>query len=476
MSLLPLHSSSAFGTTIQDNLTILIDLDNSALGPTSEKVSSAVRHLCGIKFPNDEFESLNLDNFYEIAKDYYRQIKHLDPTGRQLLSFLSYLSGYYHELRHAHDLLATTYGQGLLHDTFDCYQNFPSVMTALSNWLSEDEGRRIPIPLSENLDLLADLPEDLKKLMSHYSKIRSNITGFQHPQRASPAGLTTIHLLECSAFDIQIDFIHDVFGDEAVFVLTEFVQRGQRSRVYLQIRNELAETFYARGFRGWGLGTIINYLLWSSLVGTTFPGQKVNEGPNSVILCEALVEHVIRNAVEMELPVIRKLVQDFFDYWGFLTTEQMISRVNQELVKRVAKLEKAWKRLGEEGIQLDFVKAYESFANAYSRMNQWIEGNPMAYFGQRNYVWCVMGGLLPSVHLKVKLNGSVYDFMSKGYEIIPFDAWENITFISTMFKLLVQRRIPSSRSFFENICLNILNKKIWNGVQLKFMDRSDFFN
>jgi len=419
VNLLPLYSSSAFGATIQDNLTILIDLDQSVLGPISKQVSLAVRHLCGLIFPDDDLELLNLDDFYEVAKDYYEQIKYIDPTGRQMMSFLACLSGYYHELRHAHDLLATGYGQELIFTSLNCYQNLPALLTALADWLAQDERRRIPLPISAGLDF----PDDIRKLLRYYDKVHSDIREFKKPKRASHAGLTTTHLLEGSAINTQLDFVHDVFGEEAVFALTEFIQRGRRSRVYLQIRNEVAETFYARGFRGWGLGAIINYLLWCSLMVTTFPGKKYQEGPTSVTLYEALAEHISRLADQMELPRVRELVLDFYERWGFLTPEQMVSRVDQTLVERASKVEQAWQRYGEEGRQLGFVEAYRSFTKAFSHINQWIRDHPEGYFGQRYYVWCVMGGLLPSVHVKLKLNGSVHDFMTKGYDIIPFSGW-----------------------------------------------------
>lgn len=477
MSLLPLHSSSAFGTTIQDNLTILIDLDHSAFGPTSKLVSSAVRHLCDFVFPEDDLEPVTINNFDEIAKDYYKQMKYLDPTGTQLLTFLAYLSGYYHELRHVHDLLSTTYGQDLLFRTLNCSQNTPALLSTLADWQIRSKGRRIPLPISESLDL----PKNIKRLLHYYDKTRSDIRAFQNPRKASPAGLTTTHLLEASAIDVQLDFIHDLFGEEGVFELTKFIQKGQRSRVYLQIRNDLAEIFYAKGFRGWGLGAIINYLLWCSLTGTTSPGKRLNEGPTSVVLFEALAEYVARLAdpERVEFSQIKELVSEFYERWSFLTPEQMICRVNQVLTRRASKaLETAQQH--EARFSLEFAKAYKSFIEAFKVINERILENPENYFGGRRYAWCVVARLLPSVHIKLRIDGKLHDFMSRGSDIIPFLGWNLITGMSTVFKMFMEGRSLSFLCFpetlLENICFDILKKEGWGDIHLKFEDKGSLFN
>jgi hypothetical protein len=90
VSLSPLYSSSAFAVTAQENLSLLVNLDQNSLGQTSQLVSTAVRQLCGLFLPNDELDPIRLDEYYDVAKDYYEQIKRADPTGKQCLMFLSY--------------------------------------------------------------------------------------------------------------------------------------------------------------------------------------------------------------------------------------------------------------------------------------------------------------------------------------------------------------------------------------------------
>src|SRR5688572_2541122 len=114
MSFNPFYSSSNFGVTTPDSLTLLLDLENSALGPTSPEVASAVCHLCGLLEADDSLKPIPLDDYYAVAKDYYDRFLNDDPSGLQCLTLTSYVSAYFHELRHVHDLISTGYGQNLL--------------------------------------------------------------------------------------------------------------------------------------------------------------------------------------------------------------------------------------------------------------------------------------------------------------------------------------------------------------------------
>jgi hypothetical protein len=142
MSLLPLYSSSAFGVTTEENLALLINLDSSGLGPTSPLVANAVRHLCGLFLKDDELKPIPIDDYYAVARDYYERIGREDKTGVQALSFLSYVSAYFHEIRHVHDLLATNYGQTVLFKNLNYYQNLPTIIAGLAEWQARNRPPR----------------------------------------------------------------------------------------------------------------------------------------------------------------------------------------------------------------------------------------------------------------------------------------------------------------------------------------------
>ncbi len=480
MSLLPLYSSDAFGTTLQGSMTIFIDLDKNSLGPTSQEVSIAVRHLCGLTFPDESLPSISTDNYYEVARDYYEQIKRLDSTGAQLLTFLAYVSGYYHELRHAHDLLATTYGQEILFRYMNYYQNIWSIIDVLARWLAKNEERRIPLPLRSNQDLMGSLPPELNNIDRQYLNEISEIKRFIYPKRTSPTRLTVMHLLEGSAVNTQFDFLEDVFGDEAVFLLTQFIQKGKRSRVYLQIRNELAEELGARDFEGQGVGTILNYILWCSLMGTTFPNKSWRDAPKSVTLFEALLEHVLMSAKQLDFVSVQDAVIDFYEQWGFIHPQKIIDRTQEQLNSRVNKIEAAMNTYGKDSLAGLVNRAYVSFTKAYASINQYIKEVPEIYFDQKWYVGAVLSGLLPSIFVKLKVNGEVQDFMSIGTKVISYSDWSTMNIASTLFKLLMEGRSTggstSPASFYENLCIRVLSSQRWSGVSLRFEDKSDLFN
>jgi len=485
MSLLPLYSSSAFGVTTQDAVTILVDLDHSALGPTPEIVSSAVRHLCGFSLPGDKFHSITVGDYYDVANDYYAQIKSQDRTGKDTLIFLAYLSAYYHELRHAHDLLATNFGQSVILANLNYYQNLPGLIRGLITWQTKSTNRSVPLPLYDNMGVLADAPDSVRELLTRYRKFHLNLLSNYQPDKASPAGLTLNHLLECSATNIQLDFIHDLFGWDALFDLINFIQRGKRSRFYLRIRNDIAEAFASRGFNGKETGTTINYLLWCGLMGTRFRDAEPKDSPSNLILYEAMVEYVTRNADKLDLDSVNKLIQDFCDMWELKTPQHMVLETQNFLDQIAIKMRQRWQEVdneflksnvAEESLGSQLSKYHTNFIEAFKQLNQLITTNPEVFFGQRLYVWSVIAGKLPSVRLFIKINHTVYDTMSHGYEIIPSATWGFMTRLAAAFKLLMHGRTQSAFSFIEDSAFKLLTETNFGGNHLRVQDKGPLFN
>lgn len=474
-----LYAPSAYGATLQDNLTVLIDLDHSAFGHPTEDVGLAIRHMCGLALPADNLSPLTFDDYDEVAKDYYERIGREDPTGQQLLIFLIYVSGYFHELRHAHDLIGTTYGQEVLYQKLNLYHNTPYVLEAFAHWLEEDPKRRVPLPLSLQLGELADLEnyDQLCDLLDHYSSVQSDIAAFDSPSHARHTVLRTEHLLETSAIDVQLDFVHDLFGDEAVYILTEFIGGGGRADVYLRIRNDLAEAFHSSGYRGYGLGAIINYLVWCALMGSVPPGGKLGETPSPTILFEAITEYVLRNSQARELTSVRDDLRHFYSSWGILPPQHMIEHMKTKLSKRHAEFAEGIATLapGDE-YRLGFVKADEYFIEAFHKMTDFMDSQLEGYFGGRRYVWNVILGVLPSVHVKVRVNGTEHDTMSSGTSTVHPDEWTLVAAMSTIFNLLARGRGMTRVPFFEDTCFKVLTTTGWGNVPLRFRDVGPLFS
>lgn len=466
MSLSPLYSSSAYGITSPDNLSLLINLDYSSLGPTPKLVANAVRHLCGLLFPDENLKPIPFDNYYEIATEYYQQIAMSDPTGRNLMIFLSYFSTYFHEIRHVHDLLSTAYGQTILFSNFNFYQNVPVLLNALHTWQTKNPQNLIPIPILGNLELLTGLPEDILQLINKYPGMHESLNNIEQTG-ALYSNLSVTHLLECSATISQLELIGDVFGHDAVLDFIKYIQTGNHShskldiqisksvdtlRLYLHIINEFYEVFEAKGFHG-NIGTAIRYICWCSLFGATFHDKPRTEGISVMAFYEALVEYTIRKAESVELHHIQDIVDDFCRKWGLMTPKEMALRTGIERENILNKLEKTWQ--SRDDLDFSFIHCYRGFTKGYNDMCKTIIDFPESYF--ENYAWAVMYGVLPSVRVLVKVDNSVYTFMSSGYGILEPDDWEDVAQLSITLKLLLNGRdLKSPFAFIEDVCFNTL--------------------
>lgn len=468
-----LNNSSAFGLTIQDNLTVFVNLDKSLLGETEPYVISAVRHLCGMLLPDDDYEQINLDDYYEIAQRYFKSIKEKDRTGQQLRIFLSYLSGFFHEIRHSHDLLATTYGQDFLYVKLNCYQNIPIVLSSLEEWQLKHPNKRIPIPLKDSLGNFKDLPAEVYSLLNHYIKMNDKIKELNKPTTNIYSNFSTTHLFEAIAINVQLDFVHDIFGDEGVLILTDLIRKSKKASLYLRIRNEFMNYFMSKGIYKYGLGTVINYILWCSIVGSTFPRREFSERPHPVVLFKGLSEHIRSNTETWDISKIKKLCNDYLCKWGLLTTEEVIDRYKTELHNRLNKLERMYQQLGVNNNTI--IEGYRSFVKAYEMIQSIINIEPDAYFGQRRYVWSAMRGIMPSISYKMKSNNQTNDFMSHGIKLIEYENWNTLTFYSAVLKLLTFGRSSFNNTFYEDIVFNTLIKNN-KGKGLLFSDSSKLFS
>jgi hypothetical protein len=466
MSFFPLNASSAFGVTAQENVTIFMDLDQSSLGKTPKLVASAVRHLCGLNTPEDAVEPLSFDDYDEVARQYYGTIIQSDRTGKSALIFLSYLSTFFHELRHAHDLLATSYGQDILFLTLNCYQNVPGLLAELTKWQNKGLERNIPLPLSHINN--TELPTFVRDVATRYLDVKNRITEFRAPRVTSPAGLTVGHLLEGSATEIQLGFIHELFGDQGLFELITLIQRSKGSRLYLQIRNEIIEGFSAKGFRDLREALYaMNYILWCALIGTTFPNKKLSEGPTNTVLYEALITYVLRYVKRMDFSEVQEIVISFYHKWGLLTPNQMIDRFSSFLDNRAGNLEQLWRQNEVNVPKINFTNAYRSFSQSYRSFTQWIQEHPSYYFKPEVYGWAVVSGFLPSVYILVKFEGEIHGFMTDGRSGPSLEEWQSITNFSTIFKLFFEGRNRTPLSFFEDKVFEYLRE---TGLKFRIKD------
>jgi len=436
MSLSPLYSSSAFGVTTPDCLTLLINLDNSIFGPTSKEVAAAVSHLCGFYEPGEQRKPILADSFYQLANDYYERFRRSEDTsGNQSLSFICYVSAYYHELRHVHDLLSTAYGQSVLFTNLNYYQNMPALVAELSKWQESHPTRSIKLPLRADAFEMTDIDDNIRKLISQFPRLHRSLGQWDHTGEGFHDRLTVRHLLECSATNAQILFVNDVFGEEAYLRLIEFISEGEAAPAYWQINSDVVEAFYAKGFRGKGLGKLISYLAWCALFGGIEGGGATGNGVAIVNFYHGLVEHVLHHIDVIDFESVRRLVDEFCDAWGLQTPAGTVKETRADFENLAHRMETAWHGSGVSEIGAPLVAAYKKIVDAFVDINEVIAKLPEQYFG--NYFWLVASGRLPSAHFFVKRNGQLLHGLTAGSELLPVDDWDYIAQMSNVLTVLL---------------------------------------
>lgn len=434
----PLHEAAGFGSTLHESMSIWIDLDSCPLGPIDPLVLTAIRHLCGFYGQQAGFAPVTWENFDVLAKQYYDKIASLKDSGTQRLIFMAYLSGFFHELRHVHDLMATTYGQGILFKFFNCYQNTPQLLAELTDWQRRNPTGKIPLPLVSTIETGEILSEEMGRLLAAYSKASRDMESLETHEFANTPKLTVTRLLEASAVNAQLGLINELFGSHAYYHFLTFINQGSNAQTYLQVRNDLNELFESRDVKGSGLGAVIDYLIWATLTLTSHASSPLSEGPNPVLLFEALAEYVIRRAGILQFDSIVKIVDEFYDEWGFKRPRLVMREYHDVLEKRRANLAEHWHdpELQEFSILSD---TYEGLVKSHSRTNDWLKDHPELYFGP-NYFWSVVGRRLPSALAIVRHNGRIERFLTPGETTIPYEGWDTTVILATTINILLKGR------------------------------------
>jgi hypothetical protein len=473
VSLFTLNEASAFGQLTHDSLAISINLDQNGLATPELYTATAIRHLLGLLMPSDDLQPIAWDQFDRVAKEYDHAITERDPSGRQRLVFHAYLSGYFHELRHAHDLLGTVYGQEVLFQLLNCYQNAPALLGALASWQLKNPSRRVPIPLHKYVDELPDLPNEIVNLVRRYEEVYDSIRRFQAAPRAMYSLLDIVHLLETSATNTQLAFLNDIFGPEATFDLTSMIAESARSRLYLQARNEIRDIILSRRFVGANLSAVINYLVWCALMGMTPRGRKLSEGPSPVVVFEALIEHLLSTSREWDLESARAGVQDFCVTWDLHTPQEMRDRYADIMKKRAASFAASEGIGGERDLGV-FGECYPAVIEAHERIQGLIESNSDLHFKGETYVWAVLAGNYPSVLLRVRHQGQVHDFVSRGEECLQPHQWVMMDLLSMAARMMIMGFGTTGDHPLEEHLFDLLTVDGWNGHRFQFEDRALF--
>jgi hypothetical protein len=270
----------------------------------------------------------------------------------------------------------------------------------------------------------------------------------------------------------KIDFVYDIFGADGANRLIDVIASNDRSTIYLEMRNELAERFAQRFPRGIGLGTIINYLVWCSLQMTARKGEPLESGPSPVTLFEALIEHVLRTVRDLDLHHVTQAVGAFYREWDFslpfAVAEEQRARV-EDYARRFTEQLAQFLWASERPLSM----AYRALTTAYDSITRLIASAPEQFFAQRSYVWSALAGVWPSIYVKARWDGNIHNHMTIGTPLIPFEQWDSIAIHAGMFQFLMRGPHHGSVGFFDDYCRQLLTEPPF---AFRLVDRSGLFS
>ena len=461
-----LHAPSPFGATATDSLSVLIDFDDGPLGALPDHVVSAVRRFTGLQLGDPQFEIARYDDYEVQAREQYAELERGDPSGRDSLLFAVYLSTYFHELRHVHDLLSTTYGQEGFFHLFNHYQNTGSLLEALTDWSAKGDGRRIPLPVAGDAGLWGELPQPLHELLRRDRELTERLEDMNRRRSSVVDEVQVVHLLEASAVSAQLGFLNDVFGYEVPHRVTEFMRDSGGQRVYLDLRSDMVDTFFLAGHRDERSSTTLNYLIWCSLTGASATDGDLASGPHPTVLFRALHEHVLHRCKELDFGAVREAVDEFCQEWGLRTPNENADHYSNVCKRRLADYEKKSKEIPNAD---KWYGVYASVTNTRAKTRKTILDLGEAYFSPGAYGWMVLQRALPAVHVKVRLRGEISDVMSQGSDVQPPEDWAMLAAFASTYQLLMKGRYRARPRFLEDIVFDRLVETGWRrGAPLRF--------
>ncbi|MEP4989571.1 MAG: hypothetical protein ABJV68_18060 [Paracoccaceae bacterium] len=475
------YASSSFAQLSPDTITAFIDLDRNGLGSTSKGVSDEVKRLCGLCLPSDQLPKVPLNEYYDQCVEARARIKKDARDPRADLQFLCYFSGFFHELRHAHDLLSTTYGQDLFFNRLNLYQNLPAMLSLIATHQKDNPMSSVGIPiLNDDIAKIA-LGQDFEKIITKYDSFSKGLAAFEMPRLSSYDRFSVRHLLEASATLTQFDFVFDLYGEEGYQRISQYVSGSPNSEIYLRLINKFSAQMSDAGFRGYGASAVHCQLIWTALNGATSHNMLAQDGVSSVVLYEALSAKLIRSvkerrASESHAEWASRCCSEFFDDWGLMQAKETVIRSSKRLHERANRLSEATNEASLVGDRARATDISQHFSNLYDDLTSHAVDHTSDFFSQRIYVYKAVAGAYPAIAVKCKRDGVINDFESVGYSNVDFEVLNDVTFFSVLFDVLVEGRHSSGLSALENMYYRVLCDEGWNGIKLTFHDKSVIFD
>lgn len=459
-----LASSASFGQALTDSLIIYLDLDQSGLGPTPPEVGAAVCRLLGLTDPDrtTRADAKSTDDIYAAAHADLERFQREDPSGRAALIFVAYVSTFFHEARHVHDLLSTGFGLDLLAAQFNYYQNALPLAVHLREWQT-DTSERVPVPIPADHPAIRSWVPQAVHLVERYRSLGSRMERAGAPDRGIYAWMSNIHLLEASAGVVQLDITHDLFGDNGVVLFDTLVRKGASARKYMWLISDFGELMEKRSKAREKIGRMMAFLLWTSLQGTRRHSSEAELSPVAVF--HAMADFVSRRAGgAIDVSQIQSLLDEFCMLWKLPLPAVTLAANRERLQTRTDKFVEGWHAIDAEAPAL-FADVFVGLGDTYLRLTEQIQAAPEVYFVGRFYSHALLMGYLPALRIDFKLGDSIHTAFTPGQPCLDPAVWDKAALYSALLSVLIKGRCTFPIPYLEERAFEFLSGEI--GLRLK---------
>jgi hypothetical protein len=459
-----LASSAAFGQALTDSLVIYLDLDQSGLGPTPPEVGAAVRRLLGLTGPDRTMpaDTEAIGNIYTTARADLERFQRDDPSGRTALIFVAYVSTFFHEARHVHDMLSTGFGLDILTAHFNYYQNAIPLAGHLRKWQG-DTGLPIPMPVAADHPAIQSWNPRAARMVEWYGTLTSRMERAGAPDRGIYSWMSNIHLLEASAGMVQLDITHDLFGDEGIVLFGRLVRRGAAARKYMWLINDFVELVERRSKAPEKIGRMMAFLLWTSLQGSRGDSSEAELSP--VAFFHAAADFVSRRADgAIDVAQMRPLLDEFCELWKLPLPAATLTANRERWQVRMDRFVQEWQAI-DAAAPAHFVDIFIGLRDAYLRLLQQIQTMPEIYFGGRFYSHAILMGQLPALRIDFRFGDTIYTGFTPGLPCLDPAIWDKAAFYSAILSVLIKKRCAFPIPYLEEQAFGFLHDKL--GLEFK---------
>lgn len=451
-----LDSSGGFGRALSDSLVIYLDFDQSGLGPTPPEVAAAACRLLGISESESGPRPHSVGDIYHLAQEDFERFERDDPSGRSALLFVAYVSTFFHEARHVHDLLSTGFGVDILAAHNNYYQNALPLAGGLRQW-QEGKGTSIPLPIDLRHAAVASLNPRMATVIERYRSLAARFEHAGAPGSGIYAWMSCVHLLEASAGTVQLDVIHDLFGEAGILRFDQLVRQGVGARKYMWLINDFLELLAQRQSAEDKVGRMLAFLLWVALQA---PGGGSCSDLPMVTYFHALSDYVTRSCGEaVDLHSVSALVDRFNALWNLPSTSMILAENRARARKRAEQFTEGWQAFGATA-PAAFADVFNGMRDAHLNITDAIEADPELYFVGRRYAHAILGGLLPALRIDYRIRNTVYTGFTPGQPCLGAEAWDKAALYSAILSVLVNGRCRFPVPHIEELAFEFLTAQL----------------